>query len=206
MGNQHADLARRIRDFKRYEQQQGRTPLIFVVDGAGIPTAPRDDTMDGWVVHATDSEAGAFIRESGRLCSRRHLCTKGIEFRYFGRKDLCEPEDYSDLINFAPLGHPAPELVVASKQHERFCSEADEYTPGIRIYFHILSLMALPAYVPFLGGHAVRGEVLLDEVRHSVLTASELDNHVPWTPKTFTMEADRHFRRRISNHGAQATR
>ena len=74
----------------------------------------------------------------------------------------------------------------------------------MRSYFRISGLMSQPHYVAFLGGHAVRGFVMLDEVGHCVVTAAELDETLAWTPKAFTQAADDLFRERMSNQGVQA--
>lgn len=206
VGNQQASVGRMIRDFKSYESGQGRTPLVFVFEGISIPSAVcDDDTQDGWVVHATDTEAGASILKMRRLCSRHYLRLTGTAFRPFGRQELGEPADYSDLVNFAPLDRCGAEVVVASKQHEKFCSETDLYTPGMRFYFSVPSLAVHANYVAFLGGHAIRGFVVLDEVDHCVVTAAELGKNVAWTPKTFSEAADALFEEKISNQGVQAT-
>ena len=130
VGDQVANVAAMIRDFRSYEARQGRTPLVFLLPGTSIPPAPRERDAAGWVVHSTDSEAGNRILRSGLLCSRNHLNKLGIRFRAFGRTELGEPHDYADLVNFANPHEPWAEVVVASKQHGRFCSENDRYSPG----------------------------------------------------------------------------
>ncbi|NQT14326.1 MAG: hypothetical protein HQ582_16340 [Planctomycetes bacterium] len=206
VGVQQANVAGMIRDFTRYESGQGRTPLVFVFEGISIPSPVRGNVQDDWLVHATDTEAGASILRTRRLCSRSHLRANGTAFRSFGRENLDEPADYSDLVNFAPLNQPGAEVVVASKQHERFCSETDAYTPGVRFYLSVRRLMSLPQYVAFLGGHAVRGSAELDEVGHAVVIASELNADMAWTPMAFTEAADALFEKRICDQRDRAAR
>ena len=205
VGDKEPNLAGMLRDFRDYESQQGRTPLVFVLEGVSIGPSTREPPATAWVVHATDHSAGDSILTSGQLCSRHCLHEHGLTYRSFGRQDLGEPPDYGDLINFAPIEQPGPELVVASKQHQRFCSVTDSYTPGMRFYFRVDSLMAHPSYIAFLGGHAVRGYMRLAEVEHCVVSASELDESVTWTPNTFTRAADSLFKKRISNQAVEAT-
>lgn len=204
VGHQHPNVSAMIRDFQAYEARQGRVPLVFVFADAAIPHAMPDNPQDGWVVHATDPAAGASILAMRRLCSRHYLRSCGTAFRTFGRQELGEPPDYADLVNFAPLRQSWAEAVVASKQHGKFCSETDAYTPGVRFYFNIGSLMAQPNYEAFLGGHALRGFVELEHVIHCVVTATEVSGTGVWTPKSFTEAADRLFEGRYSRRIAES--
>ena len=207
VGNQQANIERMIRDFKIYESDQGRTPLVFVFEGITIPSAICDDDIqNGWVVHATDIDAGTSILKTQRVCSRNYLQARGTVFRSFGRQEIGEPVDYANLVNFSPINQFGAEVVVASKQKQEFCSETDIYTPGMRFYISIPSLMSLSNYVPFLGGHAVRGYFMLGEVDYCVVTAAEVEEKVPWTPKAFTEAANELFAKKISNQGKQVTR
>ena len=124
---------------------------------------------------------------------------EGISFRPFGREVLGEPPDYFDLINFAPVDAYGPEIVVASKEHSRFCSETDEYHPGVRFYFKVTSLQEQTGYTQFMGGHAVRGRLSLDRADHCIISPSDLRERSSWTPRTFTEAANQGFKERISD-------
>ena len=114
VGNRRPNIERMIRDFRSHESSRERTPLVLVSEGISIPPAKADGAKDGWVVHSTDAEAGESVLKMQHLCSRQSLRERGVAFRQFGRQELGEPVDYSDLINFAPLHQSAPEVVVAS--------------------------------------------------------------------------------------------
>ena len=122
-----------------------------------------------------------------------------MSFRPFGREVLGEPRDYFDLINFAPVDGYGPEIVVASKEHSRFCSETDEYRPGVRFYFRLTSLQEQAGYTPFMGGHTVRGSLSLDRVDHHIISLSDLADRSLWTPRTFTEAANQRFGERVSD-------
>lgn len=205
VGDQVANVSAMIRDFRSYEARQGRTPLVFLLPGTSIPPAPRERDAAGWVVHSTDSEAGNRILRSGLLCSRNHLNKLGIRFRAFGRTELGEPHDYADLVNFANPHEPWAEVVVASKQHGRFCSENDRYSPGVRLYFRIQALIDQPNYTRFLGGHAIRDFVELERVEHLAVTLENLGRRPDWTPSAFSREADRLFERLSGDASARAS-
>ena len=89
---------------------------------------------------------------------------------------------------------------MASKEHERFCSETDVYSPGLRFYFRLSSLIMQPTYVAFLGGHAVCSFVELDKVDHVVVEATEFEQSTRWAPETFTDAGNELFEKRISNN------
>jgi hypothetical protein len=202
MGAETPKIRTIIRDFLKYETTQGRTPIVFLFRGISFPTTMQDQNdsfLENWVVHSTDHVAGKSILSSKRLYS--HTCLQGqrISFRPFGREVLGEPPDYFDLINFAAVDGYGPEIVVASKEHGRFCSEMDEYHPGLRFYFKVTSLQKQAGYTPFMGGHAVRGSLSLDRVDHYIITPSDLKERPSWTPRTFTEAANQKFGERISD-------
>lgn len=136
IGIETPGLGEVIRDFQDYESAQGRTPLVFILRGLSLPaplaTAAENSVLPDWVVHSTDADAAESILRTGCLHSARRLQHLGIVFRPFGRAVLSEPADYYNLINLAPAEGYGPEIVVASKQQGRFCSEKDSYHPGVQ--------------------------------------------------------------------------
>lgn len=189
-----------IRDFHDYESSQGRTPLVFIFSRFSLSAPIRKNTADSnWVVHSTDDGCGQSILRKGMLCSHHHLRAMGIAFRQFGREVLGEPFDYFDLINFASCDGCGPEIVVASKEHGRFCTEDDEYHPGKRFYFRVADLQRQPGYTRFMGGQAIHGNLLLDRVDHCVVSVADLPEKQSWTPRAFTEEANQKFEELISN-------
>ena len=201
MGVEAPKVGATIRDFVRYETAHGRTPIVFVLKGVSLPGTMQDQdesSSESWVVHSTDSVSGEAILDSRCLYSHSCLCSQDRSFRAFGRRALGEPEDYFDLINFASVEGFGPEIVVASKEHNRFCTETDEYQPGMRFYFRFTGLKEQTGYTAFMGGHAVRGSLSLDLIDHHVVSASDLPASSSWTPRTFTEAANQEFVKRIS--------
>ncbi|MBN1918225.1 MAG: hypothetical protein JW889_09970 [Verrucomicrobia bacterium] len=198
LGRNWPNINDTVRDFLDYESSQNRTPFVFITTGASLPApSPIKGTADGaeeWVVHSTDADAANAILEQGCLYSHRQLREQGVEFRAFGRHVLGEPPDYFDLIQFSSLGGIGPELVVASKQHGRFCSESDSYDPGAPFYFRVASLQKQPSHIRFMGGHAVRGHLELKHGEYRTVSRAELPDTTSWTPRTFTEAADGLFR------------
>ena len=206
MGTKTPRLHDILRDFEDYESSHQRTPVVFVHKNVTLShpcaTGNNQSVREEWVVHSTDTNAGASILRSGCLFSRRHLEDTGISFSAFGRDTLGEPRDYSNLIDFASVDDPlflyCPEGVVATKQHERFVTKTVRYTPGIRFYVENASLRDLPGYTPFLGRTAVREVVPLDKVHYWKITPADLGRESEWTPESFTDAANERFREWIS--------
>ena len=200
MGDRTPNLETIVRDFRNYEAPQGRTPMVFALKGALIPTTDQDagNSSAEWVVHSTDGDAGESILCSGRLLSHKRLREEGISFRAFGRGVLGEPPDYFNLIQFANAEEYGAEIVVASKEHGRFCSDADEYNPGVRFYFRVESLKEQPGYTAFMGGHAMRDGLSLDQIDYVNIRVEDLPEKPPWTPRKFTDAANRRFEEIIS--------
>ena len=202
MGIETPNIRDVIRDFIDYESLHNRTPLVFMLKGTSFPApSPADagsQPQNDWVVHSTDVQAGEGVLTSGFLYSRRRLEEDNVTFRNFGRAAIGEPTDYSDLVNFATIDGYGPEIVVASKEHGRFCSEGDSYCPGARFYFRVGSLQQQPGYTRFMGGHAVRDSLPLDQVNHCVVTVTDVAQRPSWTPKAFTEVANKAFKQRIA--------
>jgi hypothetical protein len=163
-----------------------------------IGSDSRQGESEDWVVHSTDARAATTICEERCLRSSLSLQYQGIVFREFGREELIEPIDYWNLIHFSGVACCGPEVVVASKEHGRFCSETDEYHPGTRFYFRVSSLQEQAGYTPFMGCHTVRDRLSLDRVDHRIISSSDLRKKPWWTPRTFTDEANRMFREGFS--------
>ena len=184
-------------DFKAYESSYGRTPLVFLRSGLTLPKACMSENSQSfkekWVVHSTDKEAGESILKCGCLFSWTYLQMAKMSFRTFGRTTLGEPLDYFNLIDFASVDAYAPECIVASKQHRKFCTKSTLYTPGIRFYIKVSSLCALPGYTPFLGHIRVREVVHLDAVQYHKITPADLGEEFQWTPQSFTDRANEKF-------------
>jgi hypothetical protein len=203
MGSGTPGIRAIVKDFCDYARAQGRTPLLFALGDVSLlgEIQERDGApLANWVVHSTDQDAGASICNTRRLWSRNGLRSQGIAFRSFGRAVLGEPSDYSDLVNFAPVSVDGPEIVVASKEHGRFCSTDDLYHPGTRFYFKVSSLQTQSGYTRFMGGHAVRDSLWLDQVEHHLVSLAHLLERPSWTPRTFTKEANRRFAELISSN------
>lgn len=199
VGTATPNIRQVINDFLNYETAQRRTPLLFALGDCALPLehVPAQDDPE-WLVHSTDDSAGQSVLETGCLYSRAALKAQGTAFRAFGREVLGEPADYHDLINLSPLDSCAPEIVVASKEHGRFCSEEAHYHPGIRFCFCVQDLVTQPGFVRFMGGIAIRHSLQLGSIRHVTVSASELPQSSSWTPKSFTAAANGLFRQKQS--------
>lgn len=206
------DVRQRVADFVRYENVNGRTPIIAVplrlggsefIDAAlfDVPESGRVRESDPiWIVNSTTEQSWRLIEAEGNLRSFSELDAGFQKVCGLGLRDLGEPPEFAEYVALAPMDSLAPEIVVSSLQKGRICDDPGApYDPGIRLYFdchsiiksglgvrdgrHFLKIHRRLPLPPFLAGAFGASDVLLPEYEAS------------WTPMSFTRAANRAFLR-----------
>jgi hypothetical protein len=212
VGLQSRELAPGIADFLRYESDQGRTVIISCpadVDASGLveralATTPTGNTVRDddpkWGVHSTTLERWHRIQQCGELRSMARLHKEGTAWPEIAFEQLGEPPEYREYIVLGGMESIGCENVVASHQKGYvFTDENAPYTPGIRLYFDLHSIIK--------DGLAVRDGLHLIKVRDhlrlepylvAAIGIRDLDpggGVSKWTPGSFLEAANDFFRK-----------
>ena len=142
------DVRERVADFVRYENGQGRVPIVamperlcggrFVEDALSqVPDAAQvRDSDPRWVVHSTSEAAWRLIQSDGTLRALSELSGEERRPGGLGIRDLGEPPDFAEHVILGRIDSLSAEIVVSSQQKRRLCDDPDaSYEPGVRLYF-----------------------------------------------------------------------
>lgn len=152
-GRRVPHLLRRLADFLRYEQRQGRSVILSFPPGydtdltvaEALAFTPAENVVrpedPAVLVHATSAAAWESIRRDGELRAASLLAKPAGDERPeragpLQEYLLHEPPEYHDYIMFGELDSCVPEMVVASYQAGTFVMDENEiFQPGLRLYF-----------------------------------------------------------------------
>jgi len=196
-GNETDNLCSVIANFIQYETKNGRIPLVFLLGDVVINNVLIKNEPE-WLVHSTDRKALMSIIKMGKMLSRIELDKQKIKYLDFGRSILNEPKDYYDFIEFGNIEEPWTEVIIASKQLNRFVNENTEYKPGGRIYVKRESLINHRNHIKFLNHHCIKNNLPLSDIDYCIISSDEF-NDIKWTPKIFTEKSNKMLMEKISN-------
>jgi len=205
----------RVCDFITYENANYRYPVIVCNENADLqsilemalrklPAANKvRDTDPKWAVHSTSLINGKAILKDGIIKSQKQLLSEGYFTSYqLGFQRTGEPDDYLEHINFGGVAGIFPENVVRSNQTGIMGVFFDEhYNPGYRFYIDVHKVikngLALRTGAPIF--KAKGGLSVLDFV--SYIVSVEDFEQQNWTPRKFTIEANKLFFKHLTTVG-----
>jgi hypothetical protein len=210
------DVRDRLADFVRYENNQGRVPIVALPEGfegdrfvrealAQVPEGLCVRESDPrWVVHSTSESSWRQIERDGELRALSELPDRDAGAGGLGFRTLGEPPEFAEYVVLAAIESLAPENVVSSRQKGHVCDDPDAvYVPGVRLYFDCHAIIE--------SGLAVRdGRHTLKAHRRLPLSpflfcssspddATPVDTDAGWTPRAFTAAANAALREIIGS-------
>jgi hypothetical protein len=204
------DARERLADFVRYENSQGRIPVVALPEKLGGESYVLDaldhvpdqgivrEADPRWVVHSTSTESWDGIRSDGALRALSELDTSEVPHAGLGFRELGEPSEFAEYVALAPFESLAPEIVVSAKQKGRVCDDPDApYRPQIRLFFDCHAIIRSRLAVRD-GRHAIKVHRRLPLTPFLVRSLDEDDvgpaaGTTGWTPRSFTRAANEVF-------------